>query len=452
MHVVVIGAGEVGLHIAGFLSREGQNVVLIERDPGRLAKAAEEIDALTLAGNGASKQVLSEANVNEADMVIAVTDSDEVNIVACMAAKRVGVPLTVARIRNSDYLDSTDAVSSEFTGIDYVIQPEAAVAEEIGRLVDTPGALEVESFAGGLAKVVEIEVAEASRCAGKAIIDMALPREVLITGVMRGDTVTIPRGATVLKAGDRVFLAGQPGAVTEAAGALSLKTRAPKTGILLGCGDLGLPVAQALEARGVRLTVFEKDYERSVAAASVLDKALVLHDEGLAEEVLLAEGVQDADLFIAATGDDPLNILAALQAKRLGAERTIAIVERAEFSEVLEATGVDIAISPRRLTASAVLRLVRAGSVMNAALLDKSVAEVVEFLVGESSPIVGVPLRDSHFPPGSILGVLKRGDHVHVARGDTVPAAGDVAIVFAATDAVPAVEKLFTPRRFGLRR
>ena len=167
---------------------------------------------------------------------------------------------------------------------------------------------------------VEIEVAEASRCAGKAIIDMALPREVLITGVLSGDTITIPRGGTVLKAGDRVFLAGQPGAVTEAAGILSLKTKTPKTGILLGCGDLGLPIAQALEARGVRLTVFEKDYERSVAAASVLDKALVLHDEGLAEGALLAEGVRDIDLFIAATGDDPLNILAALQAKRLGAE------------------------------------------------------------------------------------------------------------------------------------
>jgi trk system potassium uptake protein len=451
MYVVIVGAGEVGLHIAGFLAQEGQKVALIERDHDRLSEVGEKVDALTVIGNGASKRVLSEANVKQADILIAVTDSDEVNMIACMAAKRVGVPLTMARIRNTDYLDSTDAVSSEFTGIDYVIQPEAAVAEEIGRLADFPGALEVEVFAGGHALMVEVKIASGSRVAGMAIADMNLPREVLVTGVLTDDTMVIPRGGTILESGERVFLAGQPAAVREAAGILSLKTKLPKNCILLGCGDMGLPVARALEARGIRLTVFEKDRERAVTAATALDKALVLHDEGLAEEVLLAEGVRDVDLFIAATGDDRLNILASLQAKRLGAERTIAILERGEFSDILEATGVDVAISPRRLTASAVLRLLRVGKVMSAALLDKSAGEVLEFLVPEGSPLVGVPLRDVQFPAGSILGLVKRTTGVEVARGDTVPAVGDIAVVFAATEAVPAVERLFTSRHFRLR-
>jgi trk system potassium uptake protein TrkA len=403
-------------------------------------------------GNGASRRVLLEANVEQADMLIAVTDSDEVNMIACMAAKRVGVPLTVARIRNADYLDSTEAISSEFDGIDYVIQPEAAVADEIGRLADYPGALEVETFAGGEAIALEVRIAEGSNCAGKAIADMALPRQALVTGVLSGETMTIPGGGTVLNPGDRVFLAGQPAAVREAAGMLSLKTKAPKSAILLGCGDIGLPVAQVLEARGIRLKVFEKDYGRSVTAASVLHKSLVLHEEGLAEDVLLAEGVRDVGLFVAATGDDRLNIFASLQAKRLGAERAIAIVERAEFSEILEATGVDVAISPRRLTASAVLRLVRTGKVMSAALLDKSAGEVLELVIPEGSPIAGVPLREAQFPEGSILGILKRSTGVEVARGDTVPVPGDVAVVFAATESVPAVEKLFSAPRFRLRR
>jgi trk system potassium uptake protein TrkA len=221
---------------------------------------------------------------------------------------------------------------------------------------------------------------------------------------------------------------------------------------VLGCGEVGLRVAQLLEARDLRLKVFEKDYERSVNAASVLKKALVLHDEGVGENILLAEGVRDVDLFIAATGDDRLNILAALQAKRLGADRTIAVLERGEFSDILESAGVDVAISPRRLTSSAVLRLVRAGRVMNAALLDKSAGEVLEFVVADGSPVAGVPLRDTRFPAGAILGVLKRGDEIHVVRGDTAPAPGDIAIVFAARDAVPAVVKLFTPRRFRLGR
>ena len=248
MYVVIVGAGEVGLHIAGFLAQEGQKVALIERDHDRLGEVGEKVDALTVIGNGASKRVLSEANVKQADILIAVTDSDEVNMIACMAAKRVGVPLTMARIRNADYLDSTDAVSSEFTGIDYVIQPEAAVAEEIGRLADFPGALEVEVFAGGHALMVEVKIAEGSRVAGKAIADMNLPREVLVTGVLTNDTMVIPRGGTVLESGERVFLAGQPAAVREAAGILSLKTKMPKNCILLGCGDMGLPVAQG--ARG----------------------------------------------------------------------------------------------------------------------------------------------------------------------------------------------------------
>lgn len=446
MYFLIVGAGEVGLHIAGFLAQEGQDVALIDRDSERLAAVAQQIDVLTVAGNGASKRVLVEANVSKADMMIAVTDSDEVNMIACMAAKRIGVPLTVARVRNADYLDSNEAVSSEFTGIDYVIQPEAAVAEEIGMLADCPGALDVEMFAGGLASMEEIEIAAGSRFAGKAIADMDLPRQVLVTGVLSGDTLVIPRGGTVLKAGDRVFLAGQPAAVREAAGILSLKTKVPKTCMLLGCGDMGLRVAQALEARGMRLTVFEKDYDRSLRAATELRKALVLHDEGLNEEVLLAEGIKDVGLFVAATGDDRLNILASLQAKRLGAERTIAIVERAQFSEILVAAGVDVAISPRRLTASAVLRLVRAGKVVSAALLDKSAGEVLEISIQESSPIVGVPLRETRFPVGAILGVLKRATGVEVARGDTVPAAGDIAIVFVATESIPAVEKLFAPR------
>ena len=452
MYVVVIGAGEVGLHIASFLSLEGQKVALIDRNPEHLARASELVDALTVLGNGASKRVMMEASVEQADIVVAVTDSDEVNMVACMAAKRVGVPRTIARIRNTDYLDSPESVSSEFAGIDYVIQPEAAVAHEVERLAKYPGALEVEIFAGGQAMMLEVRIAEGSKWAGKTIEDMGLSRDVLVSGVLRAQTMVIPRGSTVLEAGERVFLAGKPDAVQEAAGILSLRTKAAKSAILLGLGHLGLPIASTLEALGLRLTVFEMNPERALAAASALSKSLVIHHEGLAEEVLLANGVEDVDLFIASTGDDSLNLLASLQAKRLGARRTLAIQERAEFSEILEASGVDVAIRPRRLTASAVLRQLRAGKVMSSVILDKSAGEVLEFLIREDSPLIGVPIRETRFPAGSILGILKRASGVEVARGDTVPEAGDIAVVFAATEAISAVEKLFTAHRPRTRR
>lgn len=447
MYCVIVGAGEVGRHIAEMLSKEGHDVAVIERDPERLRTVIEDFDVLGIVGNGAARRVLVEANVSQAGILIAVTDADEVNMVACMAGKRAGVPLTIARVRNPDYLDSDHTVSSDFSGIDQVIQPERAVAEEVGRLAEYPGALEVESFAHGQVVMLELRVSPASEALGKTVATMGLPHGVLITGLLRDDEVSMPNGTTTLRGGDTVFIVGRPDSVRTTAALLSGRHRHKRTAIVLGCGEIGLGVAQELERRGFRLKVFEKNYERAVQTASLLSHSLVLHDEGLQQSTLLTEGVQDVDMFVAATGDDRLNMLAALQAKQLGTDRTIAVVEEAQFSGLLEAVGVDVAISPRRLTASAVLSSVRTGEVVSAALLDKSAGEVLELEVAQKSPIAGVPLKDARFPRGAVLGVLVRGDQVIMARGESTPLPGDLAIVFSATESVPDVEKLFARAR-----
>ncbi len=446
MDCIIVGAGEVGRHIAEILSKEGHNVVVVERDPERLRSVVDEFDVMGIEGNGAARRVLSEANIAQANILIAVTDRDEVNMIACMSAKRAGVPLTIARVRNPDYLDADHGVSSDFTGIDQVIQPERAVAEEIGRLAEYAGALEVESFAHGQVVMLELRVSPASETVGKAVADMGLPRGVLITGLLRNGEVTMPRGATVIEAGDTLFIVGRPDSVRAAAVMFCGKKGGHRSAILLGCGVIGLGIAQELERRGLRLKVFEKDKDRAEQAAYVLTRSLVLHDAGLAETTLLNEGIRDVDMFVAATGDDRLNMLAALQAKRLGAERTIAVVEESQFSGILETVGVDVVISPRRLTASAVLRFVRTGEVVSSALLDKSAGEVLELVVAEKSRIAGVPLKDAKFPRDAVLGVLVRGEQVIMARGDSVPQPGDLAIVFSATESVPEVERLFSHR------
>lgn len=443
MYAVVIGAGEVGQYIAEILGREGHDVAVIDRDAERLQKIADEADALTIVGNGAARRVLLEANVAAAEMLMAVTDSDEVNMIACMVAKRAGVPLTVARIRNEDYIEPGKGVSSDFTGIDGVIQPEAAVAEQVGRLADYPGALEVESFANGQVSMVEVRVGRHSTVVGKKIAEMGLPRGVLITGLLNRGAVTMPRGATELSQGDTVFVVGIPEPVKQAAALLSGHEREHRTAMVLGCGDIGLQIALELEARGLRPKVLEKDYERAMKAASLLSHCLVLHDEGLSESFLLAEGVDEVGLFVAATGDDRLNMLAALQAKRLGAQRTIAVVETSDFTRVLQSMGVDVAVSPRQLTASAVLRYVRKGEVVSASLLDKSAGEVLELRVGPNSPVSRYPLREGRFPHGAVLAVLVRGDEVIMARGDSEPRPGDLAIVFSSQEAVTEVERMF---------
>lgn len=444
MYCVIVGGGEVGFHIGSILIKEGHDVTLIDKDPENYRRGSEELDALVILGNGASKQVLRQAHIARANMLIAVTDMDEVNIVACMAAKHVGVPLTIARIRNPDYLDDVEGLSTEFTGIDYVIQPEAAVAEEVSRLAEYPGAVEVGVFDKEQVVMAEVIAAPESTALARRLLDVGLPRNVLVSAVLRGESMTIPDGEFVLRERDRVFLVGKPQGVREALKLLSLQSSRPRRGMLVGVGTLGLRIATALEARGLSLTIFEKDEDRATVAATSLHRSLVIHDEGLGESVLLQEGVRDADLFISATGDDRLNILSALQAKRLGARRTIAVVERAEFSAILEAAGVDIAISPRRITASNVLRFIRLGEVLSVALLDKSAGEVMELVVGEGSPLAGNRLRDVRFPKDAILGVLVQPDGVHVAHGNSQVNAGDRAIVFCLPQAVGAVERMFS--------
>jgi trk system potassium uptake protein TrkA len=330
--------------------------------------------------------------------------------------------------------------------VDHVIQPESAVADEIIKLAAVPGALDVETFAHGQVSVVEVEVDPASPALGIPLRTLGLPEGVLVTAILRGGDTSVPRGDSCLKARDRVFLTGKADATVAAAGRLTGQHGLPKKVILMGCGEIGMRIALGLEEKHIRLTVFEKSAERAALAAATLHRSLVIEDEGIDEAVLVREGVDAADLFIAATGDDRLNILTALVAKQLGAKRTIAVVERSEFSRVVESIGVDVAISPRRMTASAVLRFIRAGSVVNAAVLDKSAGEVLEFEVKAGCPVCGQTLAQLDFPAGAIVGALVRSEKVLIPDGRAELAEGDVAVVFTLPKAVRGVEKLFAPR------
>jgi len=446
MYTVIVGAGEVGFHIATILSQEGHEVAVIDRERESYERAAQELDVLAVHGNGASRRTLERVSMGRADLLVAVTDSDEVNMIACMAAKRVGVAQTIARVRNPDYIEDVRTLSTGFTGVDHVIQPEAAVADEVAKLASIPGALDVETFAGGQVLVLEVQVQPDHPSSGVRLRDLGLPEGVVITALVREGETVIPKGDSTIEGRDRVFLTGRPEAAIQVASGLSGHSEAPKKAILLGCGEIGLGIARALEDQKIRLTIFEKDGERATEAATILRRSLVLRDEGINEAILAAEGVSTTDLFIAATGDDRLNILTGLMAKQMGARRTISIVERTEFSRVVESVGVDVAISPRRMTASAILRFVRAGKVVSAAVLDKSAGEVLEFVVGASSPVCGRRLADVHFPTAAIVGAVVRDGDVHIPDGRTGLDDGDIAVVFTLPESVKTVEKLFAPR------
>jgi trk system potassium uptake protein TrkA len=444
VRTVIIGAGEVGFNTARMLSQEGQDVVLIESNEALVERATEQLDALVVHGNGASPRVLAEAGVKRSDLLIAASSSDEVNIIACLAAKAQGVSRTVARIHNPDYYDTVDPFARDMLGIDFVIHTEQMAAREIKAALLVPGAINVDTFADDRIEVAEVVLAEGSPALGQALKDVKLPEQSLIVGVVRRGEALVPRGDTVLERRDHVLLISGGRDISKVVGTVATNTAPVRDVTIYGGGRIGLKLALALEEVGMSVRVIERDEQRARYVASQLRKGFVLHDEGISRDFLLQERVDRTDAFVAVTGDDRANLLAAMYARQLGARNTIAGVSRGEFAPLADALGVDLTISPRTLAAEAILRFVRKGDVINVALLESG-AEMIELRVPEGCRVAGRPLSEVGFPRGAIVGALLRDDAVVIPSGRETLRPGDDAVVFTVESAVDDVERLFAP-------
>jgi trk system potassium uptake protein len=444
MRTVIIGAGEVGLNTARMLSHEGHDVVLVDLDETLVERATEQLDALVVHGNGASPKLLAEAGINKSDLLIAASSSDEVNIIACLAAKSQGVPRTVARIHNPDYYDTRDPFAQEMLGIDFVIHTEQMAAEEIKDALLVPGAVNVDTFADDAIEVAEVVLNEGSPAVGRSLSEVRLPPESLVVGVVRRGEALVPRGNTVLEGRDHVLLISGRQRISEVVGAVATDTAPVREVTIYGGGRIGLRLALALEGAGMSVRVIERDEARARYVASQLRRGFVLHDEGISRDFLLQERVDKTDAFVAVTGDDRANLLAAMYARQLGARLTIAGVSSGEFAPLADALGVDLTISPRVLAAEAILRFVRRGDVINVALLESG-AEMIELRVPERCRVAGRPLSEVGFPEGAIVGALLRDGKVVIPTGRDVLRPGDDAVVFTVEDAVDEVERLFAP-------
>ena len=444
MRAVIIGAGEVGFNTARMLSHEGHDVVLVEQSEVLVEQAAEQLDALVIQGNGASPKLLKDAGIQKSELLVAATSSDEVNIIACLAAKAQGVPRTVARIHNPDYYDTRDPFARDMLGIDFVIHTEQMAAEEIKEALLVPGAINVDTFAEDSIEVAEVVLDEGSPAVGRALRELALPQDSLMVGVVRRGDALVPRGGTVLERRDHVLLISGRRRISEAVGAVASDTAPVKDVTIYGGGRIGLRLALALEGVGMSVRVIEKDEARARYVASQLRKGFVLHDEGISRDFLLQERVDRTDAFVAVTGDDRANLLAAMYARQLGARMTIAGISHGEFAPLADALGVDLTISPRTLAAEAILRFVRKGEVINVALLENG-AEMIELRVPKTCRVAGRPLSQVGFPEGAIVGALVRNGDVVIPTGKEVLRPGDDAVVFTVEAAIDEVERLFAP-------
>jgi trk system potassium uptake protein TrkA len=444
MRTVIIGAGEVGSNTARMLSEEGHDVVLIEQDETLVERASEHLDALVIHGNGASPKLLAEAGIEKADLLVAASSSDEANIIACLAAKARGVSRTVARIHNPDYYDPQEPFAAEMLGIDFVIHTEQMAAQEIKEALLVPGAINVETFAEDSIEVAEVILNEDSPAVGRTLRDLRLPEASLVVGVVRRGEALVPRGDTVLERRDHVLLISGRRRIAEVVKSVTTDTEPVKEVTIYGGGRIGLRLALALEKAGMSVRVIERNEARARYVASQLRRGFVLHDEGISRDFLLQERVDRSDAFVAVTGDDRANLLAAMYARQLGARMTIAGVSSGEFAPLADALGVDLTISPRMLAAEAILRFVRRGEIVDVALLESG-AEMIELRVPPHSRVTGRPLSEVGFPEGAIVAALLRDGDVVIPTGREILKPGDDAVVFTVEDAIEEVERLFAP-------
>jgi len=446
MKIIIVGAGEVGFYIAQRLSEENQNVVLIDKDPQKIKRITEKLDVQALLGGGTSPQVLREAGIREADMLVAAADSDEVNLISCLMAKNLNpYMLKVARIRSPEYLEEEELFGQDLLGIDRVINPESEMVETILSVMEAPGASEVIDFVGGRVKLIGITISEDSSFAGQKLMSLRGMEETLLIGaIARGDEVLIPRGDDIIQADDLVYVVVRH---DEMDGILKLFTpreQALRSVNIVGAGQTGTALATALDQTKVKARIIDKDTERCTHLAEKLERVIVINGDGTDKDLLREENVEDVDLVVAITGDEESNVLISLLSKGLGAKRAITRISKLSYIPLVSAIGIDTVVSPRLSAVRAILQHIRRGKIVSVAPLKGEHAEAIEAEALETSDIVNVPLADVKFPKGAIIGAIVRDEEVIIPRGDSIIRPKDRLIIFALQPIIPKLEKLLT--------
>lgn len=447
MYVIVVGAGEVGSYVADRLSRESHDVVVIDRDRVALRDVEEHLDVLTVLGSGTNPEILRVAGIDKAEMVVAVTSQDEVNLVCCLVGKQAGVGRTVCRLEDPDLRSRKQAALHEAMGVDLIIDPDFETAQEILELLEYPGASEVAEMAGGEVVVLGARLPADAPVVGRSLVDIARDHEPeweFLFGVItrRGETI-IPRGDVTLEADDLVRVLCKRKARRDLMKLLGLARKAPRRIMLLGGGRTAELVARSLGARGTEVVVVERDDERSLELAETLPSALVLKGEITDADLLEESDVGAFDAVLALTGEDDANILACLYAKLEGAKETIAVVHRLSLLPLLSEAGIDVALSPRTASANGVLRFVR-GDVSAVATFLQGEVEVLEVEVREGSEADGGIVAELRLPKDVLVGAYVRDGKAQIARGRSELRDRDHVVLFAMPGAVGSVRRVFS--------
>lgn len=436
MRIVVVGAGEVGSNIATSLAGSHE-IVVIEIDPQLVDELTYSSDILAIKGDGTSREILQEAGIDEADMLIASTDDDETNLVICGTTKTISDTFTIARVRNANFLETWNQ-SEEAFGVDFMVSTNLLTATDIVRVVGLPAAVDVDPFVGGLVQMAEFEVTPESEMAGQTVEEADRSESLTFAALVKNGEVIIPQGQTVIEAGNKAIVIGNPESIQAFSRTVTPVTIPDKAQniVIVGGSDIGYHTAKLLEDRGIEPRMIEQDAERARQLAEELPNTVVMEHDGTDVDFLNSEQIHRADAVIVATDSDEKNLLLSLLAKHIGVRRVVTVVEDGEYVDLFETVGIDVAINPRNATAEEIVRFTQEGQIENLSLIEGRQAEVLEIEVDEESILTDRPIRESviELPQEVVIGAITRGQEFIVPRGDTVIERGDHVVLFVATD------------------
>jgi len=446
LKIIIVGAGEVGYHIASRLVIENKDVVVIDKNSDAIRRVSDNIDVQTINGSGSSPVVLEEAGLKEAEILLAVTDSDETNLVACLVANIIS-PSTrkLARLRDADYDTYYDTFREYAPHIDTVINPEIEVVKTIDRLMSVPGAVDVGEFADGRVKFVGIYLDKDARLAGARLSELSDrigENRPLIASIIRDEELIIPRGDNRLLPGDLVYFISEEHKLIDTLSIFDKHAHPLNRVLIVGGGRIGYRLAGLLEEKSIYTKIIEKKPDRCALLADKMNKSIILCGDGSDQGLLNEENIQDMDVVVTLTADEETNILTSLLVKQMGARKTVTKIDKFSYFPLMSVIGLEQVVSPRLSAINSILQHVRRGKVLSAISIKGEQAEVMEAVALETSDIVGKPLRKISFPKGALVTGIIRKEEVIIPSGDSVIEPEDRIIIFSMKTAVPKIEKI----------
>lgn len=447
MNIIIVGAGEVGFYLAKMLSEENHDITMLDTDPEKCQRAREHLDVLVLEGNGGSAQTLSEAGIKKVDLLIAVTSVDEVNIMACMFANRLGVETKIARVRNAEYSKPRALITPSQLGVDKMIHPEEEAARQIKNLLRRSAANEVAEFSGGRVQLVGIKLGEDSPMIGNTLEKIASDHPDVVyrtVAISRNGNTLIPTGSDSFEMKDHVYIIAKSESIPQVLSIAGKKEQRMKNVIVLGAGKIGRRLSQMIEDK-ISVKLIEMSASKTERAAKMLKNTLIIKGDGTDIELLESEGIQDIDALVSVTQFDEKNIISGILAKDLGVKKAIVHVSRTDLIPVVDKIGIDSVVSKSVATVDAILKYVRKGEVVSVISLEGTDVEAIELIPQLESKVTQKPIKDCNFPEGTIIGAQIHVNEVTIPTGDSIIVPGDKVVVFTRPDAIPDIEALFSP-------